>query len=471
MPEFGTSGLRGLASDLTDELCATYAAAFVSSHGHNGRLFLGRDWRDSSPRIARAVAAGAASQGVEVVDCGVLPTPALAYAALAEGTLSITVTGSHIPADRNGLKFYTGQGEFTKADEAPLKSAVARWTAPITGDVDAVQFDATAGYVARYVDGLPSGILEGQRIGVWLHSSAASEALPAILTGLGADVMPLGASDSFVPVDTEAIGPETRTKLKAWVKEHALDALVSTDGDADRPLLIDDTGEVVPGDILGPVAARWLRADTVVTTVSANTMVDLMAAFPSVTRTKIGSPHVIAAMEERMIAGAERVVGYEPNGGFLLGWDVANHDFESGGAFRKKETRLPKLMTRDSALPLLAAFAAMAEAGGTLSELVARLPERRTATDRLQDIPRAASLSLVDAICGGDRSVLPAEFGALEAMDGTDGVRMTFVSGRILHIRPSGNAPELRCYVEAESKSAADTLLKKALQSLREAVT
>jgi len=457
MAEFGTSGLRGLATDLTDALCATYAAAFVSLHAHNGRLFVGQDKRVSSPRIARAVAAGAASQGVEVVDCGVLPTPALARAALEEGTLSIMVTGSHIPADRNGLKFYTGQGEFTKADEAPLREAVAAWSAPITSGAAPTTADATTDYIARYVGGLPGGALAGQKIGVWMHSSAASEALPAILSGLGAEVVPLGVSDSFVPVDTEAVDDDTRAQLKAWVQEHGLDGLVSTDGDADRPLMIDDTGDVVPGDILGPITARWLGATDVVTTVSANTLVDLMGAFDQVARTRIGSPYVIAEMEA--LPRETKVVGYEPNGGFLLGWDVNGR------------ITLPKLMTRDCALPLVAAFAAAGEAGGSLSELVSGFPERRTATDRLKDIPRKASLAVVEAILGGDHSVLPQGLGALAATDQTDGVRLTFETGRIVHIRPSGNAPELRCYVEAESNSAAQVLLKEALEKLRGAVT
>ncbi|MEM7719052.1 MAG: phosphomannomutase, partial [Pseudomonadota bacterium] len=207
MAQFGTSGLRGLATDLTDALCATYAAAFVSLHSHNGRLFIGQDKRESSARIARAVAAGAASQGVDVVDCGVLPTPALAGAALAEGTLSIMVTGSHIPADRNGLKFYTAAGEFTKADEGPLRERVASWDSPVAGTPNTMTEDATAAYVARYVDGMPDDALSGQRVGVWVHSSAAFEALPAILDGLGAEVVLLDPSDSFVPVDTEAVDP------------------------------------------------------------------------------------------------------------------------------------------------------------------------------------------------------------------------------------------------------------------------
>jgi phosphomannomutase len=458
MPEFGTSGLRGLASELTDDLCATYAAAFVSLHAHNGRLFVGQDRRDSSPRIARAVAEGAASQGLEVVDCGVLPTPALAGAALAEGTLSIMVTGSHIPADRNGLKFYTATGEFTKADEGPLRTAVSHWEIA-RAPARVVSHDAAKEYVRRYSEGMPEGVLAGKKIGVWLHSSVASETLPPVLLSLGAEVVVLGASSEFIPVDTEAVDAATRRKLAGWVREHSLDAMVSTDADADRPLMIDDRGEVVPGDILGPVTARWCGADEVVTTVSANTMVDLMEAFGRVSRTRIGSPYVIAEMEARGAGEGTKVAGYEPNGGFLLGWDV------SGRA------KLPTLMTRDSTLPLIATLAAAGEAGVPLSGLVAALPMRRTATDRLKDIPREASLEVVQAILGGDRSVLPGGLGAVEATDTTDGVRMTFENGRILHFRPSGNAPELRCYVEAEDADVARTILAEALVNLRKAVT
>ena len=457
MPEFGTSGLRGLADDLTDTLCATYAAAFVSQHAHTGRLFIGQDRRDSSPRIAAAVARGAASQGVAVVDCGVLPTPALAGAALAEGTLSIMVTGSHIPADRNGLKFYTSLGEFTKADEARLAEAVAGWALEAAVP-ELVPLDAAGAYVARYVEGVPRGALGGLKVGVWLHSSAASEVLPLILAGLGAEVVPLMPSDSFVPVDTEAVDADVRQMLAEQVRAHRLDAVVSTDGDADRPLMIDDKGRVLPGDILGPITAKWCGAEEVVTTVSANSLVDEMNAFSAVGRTRIGSPYVIEVMDERIAAG-RKVAGYEPNGGFLLGWDAVG------------EIDLPKLMTRDSTLPLVATLAAARAAGLSLSGLLETLPSRRTATDRLKDIPRERSLEMVDAILGGDLSMMPDSLGGVTKVDRTDGVRLSFDTGRIVHVRPSGNAPELRCYVEAESSEAAAEVLQTVLAKLRDAVT
>lgn len=454
MPEFGTSGLRGLAVELTDDLVGRYAAAFVAQHGAGAPLYVGQDKRDSSPRIAAAVARGAAEEGASVVDCGVLPTPALALAAQQAGSIAIMITGSHIPADRNGLKFYTRAGEFTKADEEPLAKAVAARAAPSGDLIEApINHEARDSYVTRFANGFPKHALEGARVGVWLHSSAAGDVLPKILRALGADVVLLGASDAFIPVDTEAVDDDVRAHLASWVKAETLDAIVSTDGDADRPLLADDLGRVIPGDILGPITAKWCGAHDVVTTVSANSLVDLMETF-AVSRTKIGSPYVISEMEDR---GGE-VVGYEPNGGFLLGWDL-----DSAGK------RLGKLMTRDAMLPLLAVISESRRAG-SISAMLAGFPERRTATDRLKDIPREKSLALVGALLAGDLSVVPDGLGSVVGTDTTDGARFTFDSGRVLHIRPSGNAPELRCYVEAESDTAAREVLQSALANLRGAL-
>lgn len=459
MPEFGTSGLRGLNVDLTDELCATYAAAFTAQHADGGVVYVGQDQRQSSPRIAAAVASGIMSEGAKVVSCGVLPTPALALAAARAHAVAIMVTGSHIPADRNGLKFYTKAGEFTKADEGPLVADVASRAAPVVTDANLeTTSDAKEAYVARYVTGIAGAPLTGMKIGFWAHSSAAEAVIPDILRGLGADVVVLGQSSAFVPVDTEAVDADTRQMLAGWVAEHGLDAVVSTDGDADRPLMVDGNGDLVPGDILGPIAARWLGAETVVTTVSANTLVDLMQVFPRVARTKIGSPYVIAEMEAGM-AGGEKVVGYEPNGGFLLGWDVTSEG-----------CRLRRLATRDCVLPLVATLAAAAQSNRAVSELLADFPQRRTATDRLKDIPRERSLALVSTILDGDTSILPPGLGELTGTETTDGVRLTFDSGTVLMIRPSGNAPELRCYVEADGSADAQTVLQETLTRLRRAL-
>ncbi len=454
MVTFGTSGLRGLAHDLTDDLVRRYVFAFASQFPHDGVLAMGQDLRASSPRIAAAVADGAALAGLKVLDCGVVPTPALALEAKKRGALAVMVTGSHIPADRNGLKFYTREGEITKTDEAVLVEAVAGLAELPLARASRVETCAAAdGYVARYTQFFGAALV-GKRVGVWAHSSAARDVLPVILRGLGAEVIELDRRDTFVAVDTEAIGGDVRVRLAGWVAEHGLDAVVSTDGDADRPLVADSAGKVVPGDILGPLVARFLGATAVVTTVSANTMVEGMGVFDTVKRCRIGSPYVIESMKDILSNGDVSVVGYEPNGGFLVGRDV-----EMVGRI------LPALMTRDAVLPIVAAL--VASGAGSLGDMVAGLPSRRTATDRLTDVPRDASAAIVAEILSGDGGLFPNELGAMRHVDTMDGARVTFAAGEIVTVRPSGNAPELRCYVEADSAARAEGLLAEMLSRLR----
>ena len=129
--------------------------------------------------------------------------------------------------------------------------------------------------------------------------------------------------------------------MRAWAAAHPLDAIISADGDADRPLVTDATGEVIAGDILDTLTAIALEADTVVTPVSSNTMVEATGAFTRIIRTRIGSPYAIAAMEQALTAPC-KPVGFEANGGFLLGFD----------ATRNGQT-LSRLMTRDAVLPIV----------------------------------------------------------------------------------------------------------------------
>jgi phosphomannomutase len=434
----------------TDDLVAAYVAAFVRGFPDTERLYLGRDLRASSPRIAGTVAAAASGTGLEVLDCGVLPTPALALA--AAGQLAVMVTGSHIPADRNGLKFYRPDGEIGKDDEARLVAEVAAGgVVPLVAGAVSESGAARAGYVARYLGFWPGDALAGLRVGFWAQSSAARDVLPEVLTGLGAEVVEIDRRADFLAVDTEAVPEDWRRAFRGWAAEHGLDAIVSTDGDADRPLLTDGAGDVVPGDILGPVTARALGAGRIVTPVSSNTMVDDMFPAGAVTRCRIGSPYVIAGMA----APGGRVIGYEPNGGVLLGYEA-----EAGGR------RLAPMHTRDSALPIVSVLAEAVKAG-SVAALVAGLPARRTATDRLQDIPKEVSAGIVDEIFAGDYSILPEALGAPVAIDRLEGARMTFAGGEIVTIRPSGNAPELRCYAEAETEARARSLMRTALEKLR----
>lgn len=127
--KFGTSGLRGLAVELGGQAARRYTAAFLRhmqglGQLGGGKLFLGRDFRQSSPTIAKDCAAAIVQFGLEAVDCGTISTPALAYHAMAAGCGAIMITGSHIPSDRNGLKFYVPSGEISKVDEAGILAAL-----------------------------------------------------------------------------------------------------------------------------------------------------------------------------------------------------------------------------------------------------------------------------------------------------------------------------------------------------------
>ena len=446
--QFGTSGLRGLVTELTPDCVARYITAFAQSCRMGRGVFVAHDLRASSPMLADAVALAARKNGLVVTMCGPVPTPALALAAMNAGAAAVMVTGSHIPADRNGLKFYTPGGEITKAEEAAILAALDDDT-PDMPMADVVQDDTVAdAYIARYVSSYGRA-LDGLRIGLYAHSAVGRDLVARLLEQLGAEVITLGWSDVFVPVDTEAVPADIREQFVAWAGKHRCDAIVSTDGDGDRPMLADENGVIIPGDLLGQITAACLAADHVVTPISSNTGVYAGDRFAQVMATRIGSPHVIAGMGQ--VGG--RVVGYEANGGFLLGFDAQG-----------LAGPLPLLMTRDAVLPVVATLAASRGAG--LAALVASEPARFTAADRLQEVPVAASQALVRRLTDNARAqqvFLAVLGGAAADVNTLDGLRITLVDGRVVHLRPSGNAPELRLYVEAETAARAAETLKAGL--------
>ncbi len=450
--KFGTSGLRGLATELTGGAARRYTAAFLAHLGTvpGGRVYLARDQRASSPAISEDCAVAIRAAGLEPVDCGILPTPALALHAMANGAPAIMVTGSHIPADRNGLKFYVAAGEITKSDEAGISAALS--DAVPKGEGRAVDESALAGdrYRQRYRGLLDSGALSGWRIGVFEHSSVARDLLVSFLTRAGADVVRLDRSETFVAVDTEAFSDALFEPRFGWIDQHKLDAIVSTDGDGDRPLVIDGNGEFVRGDVLGMLAARFLGADRVVTPVTSNSAIEGVGWFGRVDRTKVGSPFVIAGMEAAAAGSPGAVVGFEANGGLLLGNDVSING--------KVLTALP---TRDAVLPILAVLATAAKLGDSLAGLVKTLPVRAAMADRLAHVASERSSAFLKDLAETDGYAADffAPVGEVESLSAIDGLRFGLKSGDTVHYRASGNAPELRCYVEGVTPDRAKELL------------
>ncbi len=468
--KFGTSGARGLVVDMTDQVCFAYTTAFLNHLQAQGLVEQGMevavagDYRPSSPRIMKAVGLAIEKAGFKPVNCGFVPTPAVAAYAIKRSIPSIMVTGSHIPDDRNGIKFYKPAGEILKDDEQGMCSRSVAIEAGLFDEQGQMQADfawhdetqaALAEFVRRYVDFFPQDCLKGKRIGVYEHSSVAHDVLKDVMQGLGAEVVALGRSEQFIPVDTEAVRDEDVRLAQAWAIEHKLDCIVSADGDGDRPLVSDENGVWLRGDVTGIITAHFLGAEHVVTPVSCNSAVEKSGYFKSVKRTRIGSPFVIEAMNELLAEGKQNIVGYEANGGFLIASDI-----EQNGRV------LAALPTRDAVIVPLALLMASMQAGQSVSELMRALPQRFTASDRLEDIPTAISQQRINAL-KQDMAWLKDGFGEVKYMDETDGLRITFASEEVVHLRPSGNAPELRCYVEAGSEQRALDMLDWCMRQLQ----
>ena len=474
--QFGTSGARGRVSDMTDRVCYAYTAAFLQYLQEIGelapitRVAVGGDLRPSTGRILAAVARAAHDGGYRVVPCGRLPSPALALYGIRQGIPAVMVTGSHIPDDRNGIKFSRATGEILKDDEAGIRRQTVTLPAALfdgggaflhaASEVGPPLPDASEVYVRRYLDAFPGRPLDGLRLGLYEHSSVGRDPLHRILTGLGAEVERLGRSDAFVPVDTEAIRTEDADAARSWAAGGRFDAIVSSDGDGDRPLLSDESGGWLRGDVAGILTARFLGAQVVVVPVSCNTAAERCGAFREVRRTRIGSPYVIGAMLEALADGAEAVVGYEANGGFL-----------TASPLRIGQARLDPLPTRDAAIVLLGVLLSARREGVTISRLLAGLPRRFTASERLQAFPTELSQALLAELNQGNieerkrrfSEAFGGRFGAVRALDTRDGLRGIFESGEIVHLRPSGNAPEFRCYTEADREERAMALCREAL--------
>ncbi len=458
---FGTSGARGLVADMSDAVCFAYSAAFLQAIAvpAGSRVALGIDLRPSSPGIAAACAAAIRFAGLEVDYCCPLPTPALAFYAQEQGLPAIMVTGSHIPFDRNGIKFYRPGGEITKADEAGIAAADVELPATLRNPLTQINPAARRLYLDRYLAFLKPHALAGMRLGFYEHSSVARDLLRELLEALGAEVVSLGRTDEFTPIDTEAVSEVDVLQARRWSAEYGFDALLSTDGDADRPLIGDEQGNWFRGDLAGLLCARYLGVEALATPVSSNSAIEKCGAFRQVVRTRIGSPYVIEAMERLAESGAHKIAGFEANGGFLL-----------GSRLEKEGRGLQALPTRDAVLPMLALLASAREQGIALSQLARGLPLRHTASDRIQAFPAEHSQALLQKLATSSAALsdlLGDLCGEATDMNQIDGLRITFARGEIVHLRPSGNAPELRCYAEADTPERAAELARACLARIR----
>jgi phosphomannomutase len=533
---FGTSGLRALVTEMTDMECYINTKGFISflkqrgeiDNGHS-TVNIGGDLRSSTPRVMTAVAKAIEDSGCKVNFCGKVPTPTLAYYAIQHRTPSIMVTGSHIPDDRNGIKFTKKSGEVLKSDESEILENVssARKTEYAKNESETLFDDngmfkesyslpgedaaAVSIYVRRYTEAFPENCLEGLKIVFYQHSAVGRDIVKEVLEKLGAEVIAVKRSEKFISLDTEKVSDETREFLKEQAKKHKPFAIISTDGDSDRPLLADENGDFLSGDKLGALVSIYLKPDFVAIPISANDAVVsvLTKKGIEVVQTKIGSPYVVKAMNDELKKDPKaKVVSWESNGGFLLGSD-----------WIIEGKTLKALPTRDAALALITPILLAKEKGMSLAELIkSSLPHRYTYADLLREYPREISKKIIESISPpGQLGIAEVDFqegkvrhldgkvedlsaneklagsmadaaerlsreyftpelgfGAIKRINFIDGVRIIFSNNDVSHLRPSGNAPEFRNYATADTEERAEEIvrigLEKILPKMREEI-
>ncbi len=521
--KFGTSGLRDKVTAMIDIECYINTRGFIrflkergEVDGKHKDIVLGGDLRSSTPRIISAVARAVEDSGCKVIYCGYVPTPALAYYAMNKKAPGIMVTGSHVPDDRNGIKFTKRAGEILKTDEADILSNVefvreeeyaksqqeflfnenGMFKADYRLPEAEYEVDAIDKYINRYFDVFRDKPLSGRKIVLYQHSAVGRDIIQKIFEGLGSTVIPVGRSSRFIPVDTEKVSSDTFALLRDMADKHNPFAIITTDGDSDRPLLADESGQFVPGDKLGALVSMLLHPDFVAIPISANDAVvsSLEQKGVEVRQTRIGSPYVIDAMCDKLEECPDsKVVSWESNGGFLLGSDWTLYG-----------NLLKALPTRDAVLPLICILLLAIKENVAVSKLVTlKLPGRFTHADVVDDktpdceaytaemgksiikmlSPENSDINQVDFTEGGLK-VNSAEpdsgtinnlvkikeklrnyfrkergFEDIVSINFLDGIRVKFYDNDVAHLRPSGNAPEFRMYATADTQERANKII------------
>ncbi len=427
--KFGTDGVRGVAnSELTAEFALRLgrAAARVLSTGENPTVVIGGDTRVSTPMIEAALAAGFAAEGVDVCRLGVVPTPAVAFAAQRNGAMGAMVSASHNPYRDNGIKLFAPGGIKLADDvEAAIERELDSMQPPvgppgrIAASVNAVRGNVLDEYVDHVVSIAEGRSASSLRVVVDAANGAASALARIVFERVGADVVVIGDAPDGTNIN-DSCGATYPAAVAAAVLAHGADVGIALDGDADRLIAVDHTGRVVDGDHIIAIAAIDLEArgslanDTVVVTTMTNLGFHhaMRAAGIDVVTTDVGDRYVLEALA---------------SGGHVLGGEQSGHVIFADHA-----------TTGDGMLTGVALLDTIARAGRPLADLAASamtsLPQILVNVEVSERVPDVAEL-LAD-----DVARLEAELAG---------------SGRVL-LRPSGTEPLVRVMVEASTAPEAD---------------
>ncbi|KIL41900.1 phosphoglucosamine mutase [Gordoniibacillus kamchatkensis] len=437
---FGTDGVRGVANqELTPELAYRLgrAGAYLLTAGKaRASVVVGKDTRISGDLLESALIAGILSVGADAIRAGVIPTPGVAYLTRTlAADAGVMISASHNPAADNGIKFFGSDGfklvdEMEQQIEALLDHTDDAIPRPVGAEVGRVleRQDACGMYV-NYLAGTTRERLDGMKIVMDCANGAAAAIAPEVLRALGANVIPLAAAPNGVNINVNCGSTHPSALQDAVVREGAQLGL-AFDGDADRLIAVDETGELVDGDYIAAILARSLLAAgkldhrTVVTTVMSNMgFVKAMKLLNiNVVQTAVGDRNVMEAMRQ---------------GGYVLGGEQSGHMI-----------MLHHNTTGDGILTAVQLASVMANTGQPLGEL--------------RSIMRSYPQLLVNVPVAGKQG-WDSNIGIRRAIED---VRANLGDeGRVL-VRPSGTEPFIRVMVEGPDAA----LLEKYAQRIADVI-
>jgi phosphomannomutase/phosphoglucomutase len=430
---FGTNGIRGvIGRDMVPGLGFTIGAAFGSMC--KGRIAVGMDTRTSGESLLRALKAGLMATGCDIVDCGVLPTPALQYIVRDDFDGGAMVTASHNPPEYNGIKIIEADGT-EMADEKILKLEQRIFSRNFKFQPwNKVGFEISAPHlIEQYIMGIvrqfPSGIGNGMLVIVDAGSGPACTTTPEILKMLGCRVLTVHSSpDGHFPGRMPEPTQKGLAALSELVASCKASFGVAHDGDADRAVFVDEKGNYIEENQEFALFVQHIceqQKGIIVTPVSTSQLIEAVASKEgcSVTYTKVGSIYVARTMHSLKKKGEKVIFGGEGNGGLIF----PAHQF-----------------CRDGGMTAAAMVSMLASRHKKLSEMVARLPKRYMIKDKVR--------------CTTAQKVLDTLERAFfhESIGHTDGLRISRGTTWAL-IRASGTEPLIRIIVESNTRKTADS--------------
>jgi phosphoglucosamine mutase len=440
---FGTDGIRGLTnqSPMTAEVAMRVGMA-AGTHflrgGHKHRVVVGKDTRLSGYMLENAMVAGFTAVGMDVVQVGPMPTPAVALLTRSmRADLGVMISASHNPYQDNGIKLFGPDGyKLSDEDEAAIEALLDEPPALAQphdiGRARRIE-DARGRYIHAVKASLPESVrLDGLKIAIDCANGAAYNTAPTALWELGAEVVTIGVSPNGRNIN-EACGSTHPQLLQETVVASGADIGIALDGDADRLIVVDERGKIIDGDqIMAALGLSWhkdgrLRGGGIVATVMSNLGLErrLTADGLTLERTKVGDRHVL----ERMRSGGYNVGG-EQSGHMIL----TDHATTGDGTI--------------AALQLLAALIDSGKSASDFLHLFDAVPQLLKNVRYAKGQKPLAADSVKAAIADGERALLG--------------------SGRIV-IRPSGTEPVIRVMAEGDNGDVVSAVVARICEAVEKA--